>query len=1072
MLLQAKDSASLLPVAEHWFGHMQNKTGYKRQPFPNRQNEVLSSNDDSTSIIDFPQTQRTQAELLTVPVPCDQIDRSEHNISDINLEYEAVSETNDNNIDLLHPIISNKENLCIISDKNTCDAVFVEPKVNNVDDINWDDMLDSELFVKIAAGGETDCEELHEDHNFTMGSTFNLNRVSCVGKENKYKKKSKRTKQKSDRSAKQRKSINNAEESHSKVIVEMKQTNKNNLRKQKYTKAIKNWLDNVESPHLMCGNVDKDCINELKGGDKDDIRENTEPNKHLTQMFNTPDKEIHLDKAQPAMRTAKKVVQAQLANKNGIMKYSKPKILENRPHTESATQQSTTKDNRNKVTKKFVAPIKYQTVEGVKFQVHLVDEENILSFNDSLLQAKDKEIIAVLIYSNGFCQLNSHYTDDTCSPSGIIICHNAMFYCFKTPGPNLKKALSYLLTNNVVVCYDARSVLMFLASHLELDIGTIDMRDAKIGATLLDPDNPPENFSGLQRLLALSSQSSSVLGSTECSLQKSSWYMSQLKECWVKLLDMLIEHSLWDVFIEIEMKLIPIITAMELRGVCVDMKTLNSMEQAVVDRLTAVEARCYEVAGRVFQVSSPAQVRALLYDELRLDEECNLDVGGTEAKGAKSTCETTLRRLAAVSQHELPRLVLEYRHLHKAHATFLAGIAQHVRDGVVRPTWLQMASATGRIAASNPNLQAIPKAPFSLFLFPGADDESASSFTERASSVTERASSITERESSITERASSITERESSITERESSVTERASSVTECASSTTERASSVTERASSVTERESSVTERASSTTERASSVTERASSTTERASSVTERASSTTERASSVTERASSTTERASSTTERASSTTERASSVTERACPALQLRACYVARPGRRLLAADFRHIECRVFAHLAADTRLLHALAQPRDFFTQLAADWLKKPESEVVAEERERTKRLVYASLYGAGPRKLMEILGVSYQRALEVAASFHSSAADVCKMAMVATTRALDAADAALVLQVHDELVWEVDEHRLHDAAGRVQRAMEQCGRECGLSVPLPVSLRAGADWARMEPYTV
>lgn len=154
-------------------------------------------------------------------------------------------------------------------------------------------------------------------------------------------------------------------------------------------------------------------------------------------------------------------------------------------------------------------------------------------------------------------------------------------------------------------------------------------------------------------------------------------------------------------------------SAMELRGVCVDIETLNSMEQAVVDRLKAVEARCHTVAGRVFQVSSPAQVRALLYDELRLDDQCNLTVRGTVAKGAKSTSETTvssekctvrshshtersctrqsvllqLRRLAAVSAHELPRLVLEYRHLHKAHATFLAGIAQHVRHGVVRPTW-------------------------------------------------------------------------------------------------------------------------------------------------------------------------------------------------------------------------------------------------------------------------------------------------------------------------------------------------------------------------------------------------
>lgn len=74
--------------------------------------------------------------------------------------------------------------------------------------------------------------------------------------------------------------------------------------------------------------------------------------------------------------------------------------------------------------------------------------------------------------------------------------------------------------------------------------------------------------------------------------------------------------------------------------------------------------------------------------------------------------------------------------------------------------------------------------------------------------------------------------------------------------------------------------------------------------------------------------------------------------------------------------------------------------------------------------------------------------------------------------MVATARALDAADAALVLQLHDELVWDVDERRLHHVAGVVSRAMSGCGRACGLRVSLPVSLRVGRDWAHMEPYSV
>ncbi|KAJ8730436.1 hypothetical protein PYW07_017474 [Mythimna separata] len=296
---------------------------------------------------------------------------------------------------------------------------------------------------------------------------------------------------------------------------------------------------------------------------------------------------------------------------------------------------------------------------------------------------------------------------------------------------------------------------------------------------------------------------------------------------------MLEEDSLWKVFVEIEMKLLPIIADMERRGVCIDLAKLNAMEEVLLTRMKLVEQQCYQAAGKTFQINSAMQVRAILYDELQLDTKCNIKIRETICKGAKSTSESMLRSL--VSEHPLPRLILEYRHLHKAHATFLTGIAQHVKDGVVRPTWVQTAAATGRIASNNPNLQAIPKAPFSLVMFPDAADDADQS----------------------------------------------------------------------------------------------------------------------------------------------------------QLKFRSVYVARGGCVLLAADFQHVECRVFAHAAQDRALLAALATADDLFQVLAAQWLKKPEAEIVSEERERTKRLVYASLYGAGTRKLMEILGVSYQEALQVAASFNS-----------------------------------------------------------------------------------
>lgn len=57
----------------------------------------------------------------------------------------------------------------------------------------------------------------------------------------------------------------------------------------------------------------------------------------------------------------------------------------------------------------------------------------------------------------------------------------------------------------------------------------------------------------------------------------------------------------------------------------------------------------------------------------------------------------------------------------------------------------------------------------------------------------------------------------------------------------------------------------------------------------------------------------------------------------PVLNFRSVYTSRAGHQLLAADFKHVECRVFAHAAADTALLDALRSEQDLFRVLAAKW---------------------------------------------------------------------------------------------------------------------------------------
>lgn len=79
---------------------------------------------------------------------------------------------------------------------------------------------------------------------------------------------------------------------------------------------------------------------------------------------------------------------------------------------------------------------------------------------------------------------------------------------------------------------------------------------------------------------------------------------------------------------------------MERRGVCIDMVKLNAMEQVLLTRMKSVEQQCYKAAGKVFQINSALQVRAIIYDELQLDNKCNVKIRETICKGAKSTSET------------------------------------------------------------------------------------------------------------------------------------------------------------------------------------------------------------------------------------------------------------------------------------------------------------------------------------------------------------------------------------------------------------------------------------------------
>ncbi|MEY2150136.1 DNA polymerase I [Rhodanobacter sp. 115] len=162
------------------------------------------------------------------------------------------------------------------------------------------------------------------------------------------------------------------------------------------------------------------------------------------------------------------------------------------------------------------------------------------------------------------------------------------------------------------------------------------------------------------------------------------------------------EPTLRGVYEDIEIPLVPVLAGMEQRGVLIDVNELRKQSQQLGKRMLELQQQAYDVAGREFNLDSPKQLQAILFDELGLPAKVKTP------KGQPSTNEEALEAIA--DAHALPRLILDYRGLAKLRSTYtdkLAGIV-NPRTGRVHTSYHQGSVATGRISSSDPNLQNIP----------------------------------------------------------------------------------------------------------------------------------------------------------------------------------------------------------------------------------------------------------------------------------------------------------------------------------------------------------------------------
>ncbi len=237
-------------------------------------------------------------------------------------------------------------------------------------------------------------------------------------------------------------------------------------------------------------------------------------------------------------------------------------------------------------------------------------------------------------------------------------------------------------------------------------------------------------------------------------------------------------------------------------------------------------------------------------------------------------------------------------------------------------------------------------------------------------------------------------------------------------------------------------------------------------------------------------------------------------------RIRRAFAAPPGMKILSADWSQIELRVLAHFSKDERLIEAFRENLDLHRRTASILFGVSWEEITSEQRNVGKTVNFATIYGQGATALGQILGIprkDAQRYIEqyfahyagvrawldrtiedalacgyvttilgrrryipelsmrndtdrsagerMAANtpIQGSAADLCKLAMLGIDARLESAakGTRMLLQVHDELVFEVPEERVDAASALIREVMEH---PYPLDVPLVVGIGVGASW--------
>ncbi|RTZ14199.1 DNA polymerase I [Vibrio aquaticus] len=190
-------------------------------------------------------------------------------------------------------------------------------------------------------------------------------------------------------------------------------------------------------------------------------------------------------------------------------------------------------------------------------------------------------------------------------------------------------------------------------------------------------------------------------------LEQASPYAAEDADVTLRLHNRLMENidqdeKLKSIYEEIEVPLVPVLSRIERTGVLIDDMKLGTQSQEIAQRLDELEQKAYEVAEQEFNMNSPKQLQAILFEKM------GLPVIKKTPSGTPSTNEEVLQELAL--DYPLPKLILEYRGLAKLKSTYTDKLPKMINPetGRVHTSYHQAVTATGRLSSTDPNLQNIP----------------------------------------------------------------------------------------------------------------------------------------------------------------------------------------------------------------------------------------------------------------------------------------------------------------------------------------------------------------------------